>query len=69
MQIDAFGRVVDINASDTVDCTACDGHAERLSSVWQGEGVVYHHYRCRNDDCPAGGTIVEHERGQRGGSR
>jgi hypothetical protein len=63
MQTDAFGRPLDPDAPQTVGCTACDGRAERLSSAWQGEGVVYHHYRCRADGCPAGGTIVEHENG------
>jgi hypothetical protein len=63
MQTDIWGRLLDIDAPETVGCTACDGHAERLSSAWQGEGIAYHNYRCRADDCPAGGTIVEHETG------
>lgn len=65
MQIDAFGHVFDTEAPETVDCTACGGTGEYLSSAWQGEGVAHHHYQCRDDDCPAGGTIVEHERGHR----
>jgi hypothetical protein len=63
MQIDAFGRLLDVDAPETVRCTACDGHAERLSSAWQGEGIAYHNYQCRDDDCPAAGTLIEHERG------
>jgi hypothetical protein len=64
MQIDAFGRVFDTEAPETVHCTACGGTAEYLSSVWQGEGIAYHNYQCRAEDCPAGGAIVEHERGR-----
>jgi hypothetical protein len=63
MQIDAFGRVFDSEAPETVDCTACGGTAEYLSSAWQGEGIAYHNYQCHADNCPAGGTLVEHERG------
>lgn len=63
MEIDAFGRVINIDAPEAVGCTACDGRAERLSSAWQGEGTVYHNYRCRDDECPAGGTLVEHDEG------
>jgi hypothetical protein len=63
MQTDIWGRLLDIDAPETVGCTACGGHAERLSSAWQGEGIAYHNYQCRADDCPAGGTIVEHENG------
>jgi hypothetical protein len=61
MQTDAFGRLLDIEAPKTVRCAACHARAERLSSAWQGEGVAYHHYQCRTESCPAGGTIVEHE--------
>jgi hypothetical protein len=63
MQTDAFGRVIDPDAPETVRCTVCDSHAERLSSAWQGEGVAYHNYQCRADSCPATGTIVEHDDG------
>jgi hypothetical protein len=63
MQIDAFGHVFDTEAPETVDCTACGGTAEYLSSAWQGDGTAYHNYQCRNDDCPAAGTLIEHERG------
>lgn len=63
MQTDIWGRLLDIDAPETVRCTACNGHAERLSSAWQGEGVAYHNYRCHNDGCPAGGTVIEHEEG------
>ena len=61
MRLDAAGRFLEINVPTTVGCTACDGHAERLSSAWQGDGIAYHNYRCRAEGCPAGGTIVEHE--------
>ena len=61
MQIDAWGRLLDIDAPETVSCTTCDGRAERLSSAYQDEGIAYHNYRCRADSCPAGGTIVERE--------
>jgi hypothetical protein len=61
MQIDAFGRLLDTEAPETVDCTACGGTAEYLSSAWQGKGVAYHNYQCRDDGCPTGGTIVTHE--------
>jgi hypothetical protein len=63
MQIDAFGRLLDIDAPETVDCTACGGTAEYLSSAWQGEGIAYHHYQCCAEGCSAGGAIVEHESG------
>jgi hypothetical protein len=63
MQTDIWGRLLDIDAPGTVGCAACGGPAKRLSSAWQGEGVAYHNYQCRTDDCPAGGTIVEHENG------
>jgi hypothetical protein len=61
MRLDAWGHVIDPDAPETVRCTVCDGRAERLSSAWQGEGIVYHNYQCRDDGCPAGGTIVTHE--------
>jgi hypothetical protein len=63
MRLDAAGRLLDIDVPEMVSCSACDGHAERLSSAWQGEGIAYHNYQCSEDDCPAGGTIVEHESG------
>jgi hypothetical protein len=63
LQTDIWGRLLDIDAPETVGCAACDGCAERLSSAWQGEGVAYHNYQCSADGCPAGGTIVEHENG------
>ena len=65
MRLDAAGRLIEIRAPETVNCTACDGCAERLSSAYQSRGLAYHHYRCRDDDCPAGGTIVEYENGDR----
>jgi hypothetical protein len=61
MQTDAFGRLLDIDPPEAVQCAACHGHAERLSSAWQGEGIAHHNYQCRAEGCPAGGTIVEHE--------
>jgi hypothetical protein len=64
MQTDIFGRLLDIDTPEAVQCAACDGHAERLSSAWQGEGIAYHNYQCRAEGCPAGGTIVEHESGE-----
>ena len=64
MQIDAFGRVVDADVPETVQCPVCHGTAEQLSSAWQGEGIAYHNYQCRADDCPATGTIVEHDSGE-----
>jgi|AntDeeMetagen134_2_1112570.scaffolds.fasta_scaffold00268_13 hypothetical protein len=63
MQTDAFGRLLDIDAPESVQCAACHGRAERLSSAFKGQGIAHHNYRCRNDGCPAGGTIIEHERG------
>jgi hypothetical protein len=63
MRLDAFGQVIDPDAPETVCCTACDGHAEHLSSAWQGEGIAYHNYQCRAEGCPAGGTIVERDDG------
>jgi hypothetical protein len=65
MQTDVFGHLLDIDVPETVGCTACNGHAERISSVWQGEGVAYHNYQCQAEGCPAGGTIVEHESGDK----
>src|SRR5699024_9053982 len=61
MQIDAFGQLLDINVPETTQCAVCRGTAERLSSAWQGEGTAYHHYQCRAEECPAAGTLVEHE--------
>jgi hypothetical protein len=61
MQINAFGRVVDADAPETVRCAVCRGTAEHLSSAWQGEGIAYHNYQCRTDRCPAAGTLIEHE--------
>jgi hypothetical protein len=65
MRIDAFGQVADADAPETVKCTVCRGTAERLSSAWQGEGIAYHNYQCRTERCPAAGTIIEHESGER----
>jgi hypothetical protein len=65
MQVDAFGHFLDIDVPETVRCAVCQDFAERLSSAWQGEGSAYHNYRCRADDCPAGGTIIEYETGER----
>lgn len=64
MQLDAFGHLLDINVPETVRCAVCHDAAERLSSAWQGEGSAYHHYRCRADECPAGGAIIEYETGK-----
>ena len=61
MRLDAAGRLLDIDVPETVRCAVCHGRADRLSSAFQGEGIAYHHYRCRAESCPAGGTIVEHE--------
>ena len=61
MQIDAWGRLLNVDVPKTINCTACDGRAERLSSAYQGEGIAYHNYCCQAEGCPAGGTIVEHE--------
>ena len=65
MRLDAAGRLIEIRAPNTVSCTACDSRAERLSSAYQTKGLAYHHYRCRDDDCPAGGTVIKHENGDR----
>ena len=65
MQIDAFGQVVDTDASETTQCAVCRDTAERLSSAWKGEGITYHNYQCRTDRCPAAGTLLEHESGER----
>jgi hypothetical protein len=64
MQIDAFGQVIDADAPETIQCAICRGTAEHLSSAWQGEDTAYHNYQCRGDDCPAAGTIVEHDSGE-----
>jgi hypothetical protein len=61
----AFGQVADANAPGTVRCAVCRGTAEHLSSAWQGEDIAYHNYQCRTDRCPAAGTLIEHESGER----
>ena len=63
MRIDAFGRIVDADTPETIQCAVCRGTADRLSSVWQGEGTAYHNYQCQAEGCPAAGTIVEHNSG------
>ncbi|MGN8216209.1 hypothetical protein [Halococcus salifodinae] len=63
MRLDASGQLIEINVPETVSCSVCSGHAERLSSAFQGEGHAYHHYQCCGDACPAAGAIVEHETG------
>jgi hypothetical protein len=63
MRVGAFGRLLDSDAPETDRCAVCHARAERLSSTWQGEGIAYHNYQCQSEDCPAGGTIVEHENG------
>jgi hypothetical protein len=65
MRPDAFGQVIDADAPETVRCAVCRGTAEHQSSAWQGEGIAYHNYQCRTDRCPAAGTIIEHESGER----
>jgi hypothetical protein len=65
MQADAFGRVIDADAPETIQCAVCRGTAEHLSSAWQGEDVAYHNYQCRTERCPAAGTLVEHDSGDR----
>ena len=65
MEIDAFGQVADVDAPETVRCAVCRGTAEHLSSAWQGEGTAYHNYQCRTERCPAAGTLIEHESGER----
>ena len=65
MQTDAFGQVANPNAPETTQCAVCRGTAEHLSSAWQGEGIAYHNYQCRTDRCPAAGTLIEHESGER----
>jgi hypothetical protein len=65
MQIDAFGQVADADAPETTQCAVCRGTATHLSSAWQGEGIAYHNYQCQTDRCPAAGTIIEHESGER----
>jgi hypothetical protein len=65
MQTDAFGQIPDPDAPETVRCAVCRGTAERLSSAWQGEGTAYHNYQCRTERCPAAGTIIEHDSGER----
>jgi hypothetical protein len=61
MRPNAFGQVTNADVPETTQCAVCRGTAERLSSAWQGEGTAYHNYQCRTDDCPAAGTIIEHE--------
>jgi hypothetical protein len=63
IQVDAVGQVIGPNVPKTDSCSVCHGHAKRLSSAWQGEGIAYHNYRCRTEECPAGGTIIEHDDG------
>jgi hypothetical protein len=65
MRPDAFGQVVDADAPETTQCAVCRGTAEHQSSAWQGEGTAYHNYHCRTERCPAAGTIIEHESGER----
>jgi hypothetical protein len=65
MQIDAFGQVLDVDAPETTPCAVCRGTAERQSSAWQGEDIAYHNYQYRTEHCPAAGTIIEHESGER----
>lgn len=68
MNLDAAGQFIEIDAPKAVSCTVCDSRAERLSSAYQGEGIAYHNYYCRADDCPASGLIVEYE-GDESGER
>jgi hypothetical protein len=65
MRPDAFGQVIDADAPETAQCAVCRDTAEHLSSAWQGEGTAYHNYQCRTDRCPAAGTLIEHESGER----
>lgn len=65
MRTDAFGRIPDPVTPKTIQCTVCRGTAERLSSAWQGEGITYHNYQCQTKRCPAAGTLVEYESGER----
>ena len=65
MRPDAFGQVTNADVPETSQCAVCRGTAERLSSAWQGEGIAYHNYQCQTDRCPAAGTIVEHNSGER----
>ncbi|MGN8216322.1 hypothetical protein [Halococcus salifodinae] len=61
MRLDASGQLIKITVPETVSCTACDGHAERLLSTYQEEGIAYHNYWCCDDACPAAGAIIEHK--------
>lgn len=61
MRTGAFGKIPAPDTPETTQCAVCRGTAERLSSVWQGEGTAYHNYQCRTDHCPAAGTLIEHE--------
>lgn len=63
MLTDAFGRLLDVDAPESVECGGCRARAERLSSAFKGQGITHHNYRCCAEGCPAGGTIVEHDRG------
>jgi hypothetical protein len=65
MRPDAFGQVADADAPETTQCAVCRGTAEHQSSAWRGEGTAYHNYQCRTECCPAAGTLVEHESGER----
>ena len=61
MRLDVWGQPLDIDVSDEFECRVCGGRAKRQASAYQGQEVVYHHYRCRADRCPAGGVIVDHD--------
>ena len=63
MEIDAFGRIVNADVPETIQCAVCRGTAEHISSAWQGEGIAYHNYQCQAESCPATGTIVDHDSG------
>ena len=65
MRTGAFGQIFDPDTPETTQCAVCRGTAEHLSSAWQGEDITYHNYQCRTDGCPAAGTIIEHESGER----
>ena len=64
MRIDAWGNLHNVDAPETAQCAVCRGTAEHTSSAWQGEGIAYHNYQCRTDDCPAAGTLIERESGE-----
>lgn len=65
MRTGAFEQVADADAPETTQCAVCRGTAAHLSSAWQGEGIAYHNYQCRTECCPAAGTLIEHESGER----